>query len=86
MAKQANVPHSWAIDSWPEHVFPNDRRKARYLVRVHRTELIAVGALSRVGRTLIVLGDRYDRWLQKQSGRVPGFQIAANQVGQVHGR
>lgn len=76
--KRTDLPHSWAIDNWPVDVFPNNSTKGRYLVRMHRDELLTHGALSRVGRTLIVLGAGYAKWLQRKAGRVPGFAIAPN--------
>jgi hypothetical protein len=72
------VPHSWAIESWPDSVFPGGPSKARYLVRRHHDELLRYGCLSRVGRTLVVLGARYQKWLELHSSSVPGYQIAAN--------
>jgi hypothetical protein len=77
--KRTDLPHSWAIENWPADVFPNNSTKGRYLVRMHRDELLACGALSRVGRTLIVLGDGYNKWLRKKAGRVPGYSIAPNE-------
>jgi hypothetical protein len=76
--KRSELPHSWAIDGWPPTVFPNSVTKARYLIRVHRDELIRAGALCRIGRDLIVLGDGYARWLQKKAARVPDYSIAPN--------
>ena len=76
--RKSELPHSWTVDGWPPGVFPNSVTRARYLVRTHRDELILAGALSRVGRSLIVLGERYERWLQRKSARVPGYDIAPN--------
>lgn len=76
--KRTELPHSWSIDAWPDGVFPNSVTKARYLIRMHRDELLTCGALSRVGRSLIVLGNGYGKWLQKKAGRVPDFAIAPN--------
>jgi hypothetical protein len=76
--KKSELPHSWAIDAWPPTVFPNSVTRARYLIRVHRDELLVAGALSRVGRSLIILGDGYAKWLQKKAGRVPDYRIAPN--------
>lgn len=75
---KSNIPHSWSIDGWPVGVYPNSVTKARYLIRVHRDEMILSGALSRVGRDLIVIGDGYAKWLAKKAARVPGYEIAAN--------
>ena len=77
-AKPFDLPHSWAIDQWPAGVYPNNVTKARYVVRVHRDELVLSGALTRVGRNLIVLGAGYNKWLQKKAGRVADFSIAPN--------
>ena len=77
-AKRSELPHSWAIDAWPPTVFPNSVTRARYVIRVHRDELLICGALSRVGRSLIVLGDGYERWLQRKAARVPDYHIAPN--------
>ena len=75
---KTSIPHSWSIDGWPPGVYPNTVTKARYLVRVHRDEMILCGALSRVGRDLIVLGEQYAKWLQRKAARVPGYEIAPN--------
>jgi hypothetical protein len=74
----SGISPSWAIADWPENVYPGTSSRARYLVRVHRAELLVAGALARVGRDLVIIGPRYERWLQRQAGRVPDFQIAPN--------
>ncbi len=72
------APHSWAIEAWPQFVYPHSPGKGRYLVRCNRTALVAAGALTRIGRDLVVLGAPFSKWLESQSGRVDGFEIAAN--------
>lgn len=72
------LPHSWTIATWPASVFPGEPSKARYLVRAHKDELRLEGALVRVGRELVIIGERYGRWLQKKAARVPGYECAAN--------
>jgi hypothetical protein len=72
------LPHSWPVSNWPPTVYPNDNGKARYLVRVNETALLEAGALSRIGRERVILGERYARWLAKQVRRVPGYEIAPN--------
>ena len=47
------VPHSWSIADWPSSVYPNDSKRGRYLVREHKADLHASGALVRVGRELV---------------------------------
>jgi hypothetical protein len=39
-------------------------------VRTHRDELILAGALTRVGRVLVVMAAGYSRWLEKSSAKV----------------
>jgi hypothetical protein len=72
------LPHSWAVDDWPVSVYPCRASRGRYIVRTHRAELVSAGALTRVGRGLVVLGAGYSAWLAKQRTRVEGFEIAPN--------
>ena len=72
------VPHSWSLSTWPDDVWPHKTDRARYVVRANRSELLAAGVLTRVGRELVILGDRYGRWLQRKSVDVPGYEVAAN--------
>ncbi len=72
------VPHSWSLSTWPDDVWPHKTDRARYVVRANRSELLAAGAIARVGREVIVLGDRYSRWLERKSADVPGYEIAPN--------
>ncbi len=74
----ARAPHSWDLEHWPADVYPHSEGRARWLLRAHRQELLAAGALTRIGRELVVLGDRYTRWLQSKSADVPGFTSNAN--------
>ena len=74
------APHSWDVDGWPAMVWPNDARRARYIIRTCKNELIAEGALSRVGRRFVVLGAPYTRWLQKNGARAAKFDIAPNRA------
>jgi hypothetical protein len=69
--------HSWSIDRWPVTIFPNSPSRARYLLREHRRELLEKGAISRVGRQLVIVGDRYLRWLEAQKGRAREFNNGA---------
>jgi hypothetical protein len=74
----ASVPHSWSIEDWPRDVFPGSATDGRYIVNSHRGELMAAGALTRIGRKLVVIGGPYVGWMQGQSHRVDGFRIAPN--------
>jgi len=50
-------------------------------VRAYRDELLAVGALTRVGRQLVVLGEGYGRFLARQTQRVPGYEFGGKARG-----
>ena len=69
-----DVPHSWPVAKWPANVFPNDPADARNLIRFFRHELIEAKALTRVGRRLVVMGDRYDTWLRSRAAQVEAFE------------
>ncbi len=77
----AAVPHSWSLSDWPCGVFPGSASRARYLVRCHGRELVAAGALVRIGRSLVLRGAAFDRWLARKGHEVPGFDIAPNAGG-----
>lgn len=83
MARTNTLPHSWPISSWPADIYPNDSSKARYLVRANKNELLQHGALVRVGRELVVLGERYNKWLQKRAAFVPDYVCPANVAREV---
>lgn len=72
------APHSWDLEHWPGAVYPHTSGRARYLIRTHRSDLMVSGALVRVGRELVILGDRYTEWLRKRVSDVSGFDCAAN--------
>lgn len=74
----AVIPHSWCITDWPSSVFPGNASSGGFVVRAHRDELLHAGAIARVGKRIVVLGARYDKWLQTKSADVPGYQIAPN--------
>lgn len=78
----AQAPHSWDLEHWPQEVYPHSERRARYVLRAHRNDLLAAGAIVRVGRVLVVIGDRYTRWLQLQASNVPEYASNANQGNQ----
>ncbi|HUN27403.1 MAG TPA: hypothetical protein VMU67_13940 [Steroidobacteraceae bacterium] len=71
------APHSWAISSWPEHVYPNSVARARWLIRAHKRELFNAGVLARPGREIIVFGRAYCAWLARKKARVAAFDIGA---------
>lgn len=68
------VPHSWDLSNWPAQVWPNDPKRAAWIIRSNKTELIAEGALARVGKTRIVIGHPYSRWLERRTTRFAEYQ------------
>ena len=81
MAIKTSPLHSWSIKCWPPAVYPNSSRRARYLVRANRDSLTSVGALVRIGRELVIIGEPYVRWMQKKVAAVPGYECPANKEG-----
>jgi hypothetical protein len=77
----AGAPHSWEFDSWPAEVWPHDSKRGRWVARAYRKQLVAAGALSRVGRCLVVLGAPYTRWLQGRADQVIEFRSNNPQIG-----
>lgn len=76
-----SAPHSWRLVDWDNtapHVAPGNARKAKYLFRMHRAELLAAGAVARIGRDLIFFGVQYEKFLKRGAARVPDYEIAAN--------
>ena len=74
------LPHSWCVTEWPATIYPHHPSKGRYIVRAFRRELVAAGALTRVGRDLVILGAGYSAWLSKRADKVDGFTIAPNRA------
>ena len=77
-APRAGLPHSWSIESWPSDVYPHGPKSARYLVRVNRDALIAAGALTRVGREIVILGAGYAKWLMQGDATTDGVKGPSN--------
>jgi hypothetical protein len=75
-----SIPASWALKSWPPDVYPNGTDRARRVLREHRDELLAAGSLARVGRELVVIGSRYQRWLERRTAHVPVYVCHANRA------
>ena len=78
------LPHSWPMANWDTvaaHVAPCSAKKAKYLYRMHRDELLAAGAVARIGRDIIFFGAQYEKFLKRGAARIPDYQIAANRSG-----
>jgi hypothetical protein len=78
--KVESLPHSWVASEWPPDVSPNRQNAANHLIRKHREELIACGALVRIGRNLTVLGEGYAQFLARKAKRVADYEIAPNRA------
>jgi hypothetical protein len=74
------MPHSWRVADWPETVTPGRPSAGRNLVRTHRSELIACGALVRVGRDLTIIGEGFAQFLARKASRVDGYDMAPNRA------
>jgi hypothetical protein len=74
------LPHSFLLKDWDRFpgIAPGSTARGRKLVAFHRDELVAAGALVRLGRELVIMGGPYAAWLQRRSDRVAGFEIAPN--------
>jgi hypothetical protein len=75
------LPHSWDLRSWQTiaaHVWPHNEMAARRLLRAHRAELQAAGALTRIGRSLVFLGSGYMKWLASQAPNVTELDVPMN--------
>jgi hypothetical protein len=74
------LPHSWLFSNWPAGVAPGGESRGRYLFRVFKRELIAAGAITRIGRQVVFLGAGYARFLESRIGEVDGYEIQMNRV------
>lgn len=72
-ARASLVPQSMSIREWPATVYPFCSKRARYIIRQHRKSLIAAGALTRIGREVVVLGEQYARWLEQQKPKAADY-------------
>jgi hypothetical protein len=59
----------WDIEHWPTNVFPHTPAAGRHAVRSNMGELAAEGVISRQGRTIVVNGDAWRRWLMRPKAR-----------------
>jgi hypothetical protein len=70
------APHSWDINQWEQRapdVWPHTTKRARWIVRAYRTELMEQGAISRVGHVVVVLGVPYTRWLERRVSQISEY-------------
>ena len=75
------APHSWDVLDWPESVWPSDSKRARWIVRAYRDQLLYHRALTRVGKRLVILGDGWGRFLAARTKDVRHFESNNNDCG-----
>ncbi len=71
--KVSPLPHSWLVNEWPPGVAPGRPNAGKNLVRTHKHELLACGALVRIGRELTILGEGYAVFLARRAKLVEDF-------------
>jgi hypothetical protein len=79
------TPHSWEFSSWPSHVWPNNQKRGQWICRAYRRELVAAGALSRIGRNVIIIGAPYVRWIESHMDQVIDFKSNNPAIGVKRG-
>lgn len=84
-ASAPSAPHSWEIDTWPASVWPHDSGRAQWVCRAYRKQLIAAGALSRVGYRLVILGMQYTHWLESRVPEVSEYKSNNPNIGARRG-
>jgi hypothetical protein len=80
-AATPSPPHSWETDSWPEGVWPHDPGRGKWVCRAYRKELIAAGALTRIGYKIVIMGAGYSRWLESRALQVDEYKSNNPQIG-----
>jgi hypothetical protein len=75
---QIAIPHDWCFSNWPIDIYPYDGNRGRHVVTENQAALLKAGALSRIGRSIIIFGGPYVRWLQSNADRVVDFDVPAN--------
>lgn len=80
-ATPSSLPHSWSLADWDREapgVWPNRTARARYLYRAHKRDLLAEGAVVRVGRNIVFIGSQYAKFLARKATDIPGYQSPTN--------
>ena len=61
--KVATISPSWGFHDWPADVWPGNGTRAQRLYRQYSDSLVAAGAVTRIGREVVVFGVAYTRWM-----------------------
>lgn len=73
-AAASDTPHSWDLGTWPPSVWPGSGGRAHWIIRTHTDELTELGAVSRVGKTLVILGRPWARFIERNKANVLSWQ------------
>ncbi len=81
--QMSTLPLTWTRSTWPRGVHPNPDKemtgeerqevmwKINWLIRAYGDELEAAGALRRIGRNIVILGQPYLMWLHPKPRSTP---------------
>ncbi len=64
---------SWGITTWPEKVWPHTPSRARNMIAKYKASLLEANAISRIGRELVIDGQRYRKWIDSHQNKVNDF-------------
>jgi hypothetical protein len=68
------APRSWELRTWPPEIWPHNPSRAQWIGRAYRKELLAAGAMTRIGMKLVFIGAKYESWLERRANYVVEFQ------------
>jgi hypothetical protein len=80
MSRSVGTGASFGVKNWPHYIYPGSPTKGRRLVRLYKRELIDAGAVSRIGRELVVFVEPFNRWMQKRGRMVADYECPANRA------
>lgn len=72
------VPHDWTIKTWPPGVFPYDGKKAKRWIRTNQKALVKAGAITRIGRDIVIIAAGWFRWYAANAKRVADYEVLPN--------
>ena len=73
-AVATSTPRSWELKTWPPEIWPHTEKRAQWIGRAYRTELLDARAMTRVGLKLVFIGSKYESWLERRARHVVEFQ------------
>ena len=71
----------WELNTWPSEVWPHDTKRAKWLARAYRKELVAAEAMSRIGKTIVFSRAKYIRWAERRANHVTEFHSNNPEIG-----